>query len=155
EDALADAGGRRPAPARAAGLGRDRRLTQGIVDLLHQQPSPAVGHSERARRARDRSGQADRLQQRDLAGPDAIAAREIDANGKARHGAPLPHDCADAALPSRSAARSEQATSDTALICAYMSCPEAKPSTRWARRVTRARSLRPPSRWPIVRTTLS
>jgi hypothetical protein len=35
--------------------------------------------------------------------------------------------------------RPDDPTSDTALICAYTSCPGPKPSTRCARRVMRAR----------------
>src|SRR6185312_6674322 len=74
------------AAAAAAGFGRDRRLTQRMIDLLDQQPGAAIGHAQRARGRRDRAGRADRLQERDLPRPDTVAVLEIDADGQARAG---------------------------------------------------------------------
>src|SRR5215510_9451655 len=77
------------APARC---GRDRRLLQGIIELLHQQPGPPIGHVEAACRRRNRSGLPDRLQQGDLAGTDAVPARQVetDAEASVRHGFGMP-----------------------------------------------------------------
>src|SRR5262249_27694643 len=86
DDPLADRGECRPAAVAPTGLRRDRRFAQGAVDLLAQQPCPAVRPPERARRRRDRPGRSDRLQERDLAWPDAVSARQIDADGKTRGG---------------------------------------------------------------------
>lgn len=82
EDPLADLRERCPASTTATDFGGNRGLHEGIIEFLDQQPSSAVRHAERARRARNRSGRTDRLQQCDLARPDAVPAGEVDADGK-------------------------------------------------------------------------
>src|SRR5262249_28671139 len=67
----------------AARLRCHRRLARRIIDLFDQQPRAAIRHAERPCRRRDRAGGPDCLQERNLAGPDAVAAGEVDADGQA------------------------------------------------------------------------
>src|SRR5262245_49660300 len=64
---LAGRGDDGAATVAATHLGGDGRLAQRLVDLLDQQPRPAIRHTEPTRGAGDRAGGADRLQERDLA----------------------------------------------------------------------------------------
>src|SRR5262249_12884286 len=83
-DLLPDRSEDRPTPAAAAGRSGDRRLAQRVVDLLDEKPGTPIGHAKAPRRRRDRTGGTDRLEQRDLAGTDAVAARQIEPDGKVR-----------------------------------------------------------------------
>src|SRR6516165_1104297 len=94
DHALADWRDGSPAAARAAGFGGYGRFAQRLVDFLHQEPRPPVGHADRSGRGGDRAGRLNRLQKRDLAWADAASGRKIDADGEvcAGHGRPLVHD---------------------------------------------------------------
>src|SRR5690606_21456670 len=61
-----------------------RRLLQGVVDLLHQEPGPAVGHIHLAGGRRNRAFGADRFQQRDFSGPNPFVIGEIETDAEAR-----------------------------------------------------------------------
>jgi hypothetical protein len=78
---FADRGEGSAAAAGAAGRGGDGRLGEAFVDLLDQKPSAPIRHTKIPRRRRDGSVDAYRLQERNLAGPDAVAVGEIQTDG--------------------------------------------------------------------------
>src|SRR5882757_2778548 len=75
----------RAAAGLAAGLRRDQRLDEALVDLGHQLPGALVGHVHRAAGGRDRTFAGDALEQRHLAGAQPALLVEIDADAKTRH----------------------------------------------------------------------
>jgi hypothetical protein len=81
-DAFAGRRNNRSAAAAPARRGRDGRRLRTLIDFFHEQPSPTIGHADRARGSADRARRADRLQQRDLPRTDAQPACQVDSNEK-------------------------------------------------------------------------
>jgi hypothetical protein len=84
DDPLADRGYDGSTAMVAACCSSDCRFTQCLIDLLDQEPGPAIGHSELPRRRGDRSFGSDGFEQSDLAGADAVTAGEVETDGKVR-----------------------------------------------------------------------
>jgi len=81
DDLLADLREGSAAAAGAARRGSDGRLGQAFVDLLDQKPGAPIRHTKIPRRGGDGSVDAYRLQERDLAGADAVAVGEVQTDG--------------------------------------------------------------------------
>src|SRR5712664_2627781 len=80
---LADRGKGSASAAGPSGRGGDRRLGQAFVDLLDEKPGSPIRHTKIPRCGGDRSLDAYRLQECDLAGADAVAVGEVQTDGYA------------------------------------------------------------------------
>jgi hypothetical protein len=74
------------AAAHSAGLGRNCRLAQCLVDFFDQEPRSAVRHPDGSSRGGNGPGRADRLEKRNLAWADTCSRGEIKANGETSAG---------------------------------------------------------------------
>src|SRR5262249_3835108 len=88
---LAEISERGAAALLAARLRGDDRLAEAAIHVVDQQPGAAIRHAKLPAGLRDRAGVADRLQQRNLAGPDRPIGPEVDTHRQPRpgHGAAL------------------------------------------------------------------
>jgi hypothetical protein len=67
-----------PAPGTADAHG-GRRLSEGVIEVIEQQPGAAIAHAELAGGLREGTGPIDLLQEADLAGSDGTGRTQIDA----------------------------------------------------------------------------
>jgi hypothetical protein len=67
-----------PAPGAADAHG-GRRLSEGVIEVIEQEPRAAIAHVELAGSLRERTGPIDLLQEADLAGTDGTSRTQIDA----------------------------------------------------------------------------
>ncbi len=78
---LADRGKGGASAAGPSGRRGNGRPGQAFVDLFDEKPGAPIRHTKIPRRGGDRSLDAYRLQERDLAGADAVAVGEVQTDG--------------------------------------------------------------------------